>query len=313
MKPQIALFRHTILVSLIIGYIFSTTGFGQDADSGLADAFDPTAAVAPGDREDLAEALPENDASKTLSDEAIESIPPSMDVDNAKNDSATKRHNAVRNKFLFVFSGEADWPFADNLQDQMTVNVRTYSQVYSSPNVQTQRVVFRSQTVNPADPNLSAEQKLAVGVKVIEGLISEKRREVNLANSDEARSEFLDELRELYELRFELDSAYQDFKVSEIERRAKKLREDVHARDSEREDWVQAMVTLARMQARGIETMAPRGLDPNQGTGQLTPDSILLKSPELGMDLPDPPAGLTTPMTPQQNPPNVAPFNRSSF
>ncbi|MCD0461551.1 hypothetical protein [Roseiconus lacunae] len=67
------------------------------------------------------------------------------------------------------------------------------------------------------------------------------------------QSVILDDLRFLYQLRFDLDTAYQDLKVSEIETRAKKLREEIERREAAVEKWVDAKITLDKMKADGID------------------------------------------------------------
>ncbi|MCC9602847.1 hypothetical protein LOC67_20035 [Stieleria sp. JC731] len=61
------------------------------------------------------------------------------------------------------------------------------------------------------------------------------------------------ELKFLYQLRFDLDTAFQDLKVTEIEARAKKLREEVERREASVDKWVDAKITLDQMKADGID------------------------------------------------------------
>ena len=62
------------------------------------------------------------------------------------------------------------------------------------------------------------------------------------AKDAKTRNDTLNSLKLLYAMRFEIDTAYQDYKVREIERRAKALREEVIAREDVAGDWVDAMV-----------------------------------------------------------------------
>lgn len=110
----------------------------------------------------------------------------------------------------------------------------------------------------------SPEQSLAIMVAEVEKQIARHNRELNESTDDAQQEVLLKKLSESYQLRFELDTAFQDYKVAEIERRAKKLRADVDAREKATQQWVDAMVTLAKMKANGIETMnsTPSSFDP---------------------------------------------------
>lgn len=149
------------------------------------------------------------------------------------------------------------------------------------------------QSVDWKSGNLSPEQCLGVVVHQCEKSIRELRQKLESKNSpddEDAKEGHLKELKRMYALRFDLDTAYQDFKVSQVEARAKKLRAEVQAREQASEKWVDAMITLAKMKADGIAvaegyagptpigqtvgvSMAPGWGGPKTTTRQTLPDS----------------------------------------
>lgn len=159
--------------------------------------------------------------------------------------------------------------------------------------ISTQRVGdFSVHRAIPSPATRSPEQCLGIAVAAIEKQIAAQNRELVESNDTESREALIKKLSDSYRTRFELDTAFQDFKVSEIERRAKKLRAEVEARQSATQQWVDAMVTLAKMKADGIETMnvpqTRRGATYPQPSGNLTPTPF--SAPRT---LPGPPSAAT--------------------
>ncbi len=111
--------------------------------------------------------------------------------------------------------------------------------------------IGRRHGLQPADAGDLVQEVLAS----VASAIREKQTALFQVEDAKAKDKLLHELRALYTKRFEIDTAYQDFKMREIERRAKKLRAEVNAREKAADNWVEAMVTLAKMRADGIETM----------------------------------------------------------
>ncbi|WP_149499883.1 hypothetical protein [Roseiconus lacunae] len=90
-------------------------------------------------------------------------------------------------------------------------------------------------------------------IQKIEQQLTDVKKELLDDKRTDEQSVILDDLRFLYQLRFDLDTAYQDLKVSEIETRAKKLREEIERREAAVEKWVDAKITLDKMKADGID------------------------------------------------------------
>ena len=143
----------------------------------------------------------------------------------------------------------------------------------SGEKVEPHGVVYETQTVNPRAEDLSPEQRLGVIVTLQNQLIERAHRQLLEAKGDSARNELLEELGAIYADRFDIDTKYQDYKVRRIEARAAKLRADVTARERAAKEWVDAMVTLAKMRANGIETMPAVG-PPAEASRLAVPDEL---------------------------------------
>ena len=167
-------------------------------------------------------------------------------------------NSAARERLIEAFRGTALTELLpeDFSEDRIRIAVRKTGVATNRDGETKQVSMVEHQTVNPLDEKLTPEQRLGVLVSVHERLIREKQESL-LAVEDDGRPKIVKELRELYAMRFELDTAYQDFRVREIERRANKLREEVDSRETAAKQWVDAMVTLAEMRASGIATMPP--------------------------------------------------------
>lgn len=137
--------------------------------------------------------------------------------------------------------------------NRLTIQCRHYRQL---PNGKKSAYMVQ-QLVDSTDKSLTPEQCLGIASGALEARIREAKGSLmNLAGSEnnENREALLKKLKQLYTLRFNLDTAYQDLKVTEIETRAAKLRAEVAAREKASSEWVDAMVTLAKMKSNGIET-----------------------------------------------------------
>ncbi|MDM4017629.1 hypothetical protein [Roseiconus lacunae] len=107
-------------------------------------------------------------------------------------------------------------------------------------------------TINPSASHSIERVRIGIIQKIEQQLTDVKKELLDDKRTDE-QSVILDDLRFLYQLRFDLDTAYQDLKVSEIETRAKKLREEIERREAAVEKWVDAKITLDKMKADGID------------------------------------------------------------
>ena len=123
--------------------------------------------------------------------------------------------------------------------------------------IQTRRSVA---TVTNEYTVLPAEQKHALLIALRNKLLREQTEKIMTEDDAEGRKALLSELKDIYRSRFQIDTAYQDYRVRKIEARTKKLRDEITAREDAREEWVDAMVTLAKMRANGIDTIDPNVL-----------------------------------------------------
>lgn len=193
-----------------------------------------------------------------------------------------------------LFEGKGFLGDKEDVPKQIAIRVRLVEQVNSISIVNDQQVsemrnvvAFRTENVNVSD-DLSPEQRLGVIIALQEKSLAETHKALIEVEDDDERGRLLSKLRDLYTERFEIDTEYQDYKVRKIERRAAKLRADVDAREKALSEWVDAMVTLAKVRASGIETMpatVPPSLAPPGGFN--TPGFAPLQAaPGLGLSLP---------------------------
>ena len=123
------------------------------------------------------------------------------------------------------------------------------------------RPVLSAETVNPQG-STTPEQRLALITQQMEKEITTCLSKLKKCGDDaQARKDVLLELKEKYDLRFAIDTAYQDYKVRQIEERAQKLRAEVTERKNSQNEWASAMVTLAKMRVMGIDI--PNSVSPN--------------------------------------------------
>ena len=152
-----------------------------------------------------------------------------------------------------IFDGDISY-FTADLPEYVTIKVRSDRDVVNKSGETVKQTFYERQTVDPRAKKLSPEQRLGIFVAVTEKQIQENL--AALEDADESgRKEIMGALKDLFKTRYSFDTAYQDFKASQIESKADKLRAEVDARKSAADSWVDAMVTLAKAKAEGIETM----------------------------------------------------------
>ncbi len=199
-----------------------------------------------------------------------------------------------------VFEGKDFLKDNEDLPQQISIRVRQFRS--ESVAVERNNSVYHEmrevpyyevQTVQTTSDELSPEQRLGVIIALQEEKIAQALKELMAEQDDKKREQQLRELEQLYIARFDVDTAYQDYKVRKIELRAAKLRADVTAREKAVDQWAAAMVTLAKMRAAGIETMhnvspTPGNLAPTPigAPGQTLHDSRTPSLPSPGMGFP---------------------------
>lgn len=97
------------------------------------------------------------------------------------------------------------------------------------------------------------EGNYELATRFVSDALNRQRDQFLKSDEEENKSELAQRVKYLYALRYDLDTAYQDYKVSEIEERARKLREEVTRRQGAGKKWVAAMMTLDEMKADGID------------------------------------------------------------
>ncbi|MGB7325150.1 MAG: hypothetical protein WBD31_09780 [Rubripirellula sp.] len=119
--------------------------------------------------------------------------------------------------------------------------------------------VYETLSVDPNKKDLSSKDRHALFVQLIEKQIQSTHEKLLKTDDRGQRAAVLDTLKQAYADRFRVDTAYQNLKVTEIESRAKKLREELTERAESEKNWVNAMTTLAEMRANGIDPMVSMG------------------------------------------------------
>ena len=104
--------------------------------------------------------------------------------------------------------------------------------------------------------DLTPAQRHAICVRQFNAQISSLKSQLSQETPKVQEEQLLAQLKSAYSARFRIDTVFQDIRVREIERRARKLRNELDARDEAEESWVKAMLTLAEMKADGIDTTA---------------------------------------------------------
>ena len=206
------------------------------------------------------EAQPSTDSeSPDLIPVEVPTLEASLEAEDAKfAEAPAEDASEMRDEFLKLFSDNKAWrEWVENaeLDDAMVIRYRRVHPGISSLPGGSKRFIFESQSVKVRDPNLNAEQKLGIMVSLADTGLQETLNDLFQQDDPKQQERTLKSLEHQYTARFEVESAYQDFKVQEIERRVKKLRAEVTQRDEARPDWVSAMVTLAKVKASGIELM----------------------------------------------------------
>ncbi|OYP32204.1 hypothetical protein [Rhodopirellula sp. MGV] len=151
-------------------------------------------------------------------------------------------------------------------QNVPNVGIVTYSQYSQSGSTSVATRPVRASGLNTL-AYASVDQMRAAMSREVANEIRKWQKQVKQTKEDD-QAKAIDRLAFLFRLRFDLDTAYQDLKVSEIEQRAKKLRDDVERREAAVDKWVEAKVTLEQMRADGIE-----------GNSESTSDIMIYGSP----------------------------------
>lgn len=229
-----------------------------------------------------------NDATPALESEPAVKSPnqPALLPSTLRAQTDPERERAERDDAVFSYFEGDD--FLKDIQtlapEKMSIRVRRTRIVNAMKRVgnqmvpETKNVVyFEHETVAPKTADLTPEQRLGVVIGMRERELAKINQALAETEDDAERDKLLAKLRVIYTERFEIDTMYQDYKVRKIEIRAAKLRADVKARDKALGDWVDAMVTLAKMRASGIETMPTTpGPQPPSFGSPLTPPGMSL-------------------------------------
>lgn len=146
-----------------------------------------------------------------------------------------------------VFAGDLSLIVPKPLPEPLPIMMRRGARIVDG----TPRPIFETRYWKWDDVEVTPELAHAVAVAMVEKTIADMKK--HRAGTDAAEETLIRTLRFLYRLRFDLDTAFQDFKVTEIEKRATKLRSEVDRRAAATEKWVDAMMTFEQMEADGIE------------------------------------------------------------
>ena len=169
-----------------------------------------------------------------------------------------------------IFKGELNLILPDNGDATIAVMVpRRQTQVIGGQ--QRQMVVYESQAIRRNGGKHTPEQCLAMAKGEVGRRITAVRRSLQNNDDQPGSEQTWDELKFLMRLLFDLDTAFQDFKVTEIEERAKKLRAEVDRRSEAAQQWVNAMITLEEMKANGIAVDEIPTLNPPVPTAAMYP------------------------------------------
>ena len=178
-------------------------------------------------------------------------------------------------EFRKVFDGDLN-VLVSGLPETEFVPIRE-SVVKRNPNGTTSKA-FLTRMVRQGD---TPEGNYKLATQFVSDELNRQRDQFLKSDKEENKSELAQRVKYLYALRYDLDTAYQDYKVSEIEERARNLREEVTRRQGAGKKWVAAMMTLDEMKADGIDV---------KGTGDefANPPSVGAGSAaRVGPDVPD--------------------------
>ena len=157
----------------------------------------------------------------------------------------TKRAPAATRELLVdILKGKTpeDWP-----KDPVAMSV-TYPATAG-------RLPAGQQLIDPRSKNLTMDQRREIYLSMNLAAIRDGQERLVKAENEAEKKKILASLKSEYAARFEIDTAYQELKLEEIERRASILRAEVDKRSESQDEWVNAMVTLDKMRANGIETI----------------------------------------------------------
>ena len=151
--------------------------------------------------------------------------------------------DSSRQQLIEILKGKLpeDWP-----KEEININL----QVRESHG----RTFFRQTTLNPQSENLTMDQRREIFLSLNLAKIRDNQQRLSGAGNETEKKKILASLKSEYAARFEIDTAFQELKLEEIERRASKLRAEVNKRSDSQDEWVNAMVTLDKMRANGFDT-----------------------------------------------------------
>ncbi len=144
---------------------------------------------------------------------------------------------------------------AAELPDFIRIKVRSESNVVLPDGSVEKRAFYEQQTVQPSSEDLTDEQRLGIFVAVLEQQIQKNLVELKTTRDDGEKKKIMDSLKQQFTDRYEFDTAYHDYKASQVESEAAELRKEVEARKKAGDSWVNAMLTLVKAKTDGIETM----------------------------------------------------------
>ena len=153
-----------------------------------------------------------------------------------------------------IFDGDISF-YTESLPERVTVNVRNEREVVNEDGEKEMRTFFERQSVDPRADNLTPEQRLALMISITEKQIQQNLAALSMIKDENSKEDILGLLKEQFQSRYAFDTAYQDFKTKAAEAKAAAQRADVDERKEAEQGWVDAMVTLAKTRAEGIETM----------------------------------------------------------
>ncbi|QDT13153.1 hypothetical protein [Planctomycetes bacterium K23_9] len=201
-------------------------------------------------------------AQDTISDSA-QADAPEAEAAVDSDDAAKELDDAESDKKEPGFGGDLS-ELAAELPEFVTIKVRRDSKVVGKDGSVENQTFYERQTVKPEADDLTAEQRLGVFVAVLEGQIQETMVQLKSTKDDGEKTKLMGTLKQQFQDRYEFDTAYHDFKASEVESNATELRGAVDARKKAAAGWVEAMVTLVKTQVDGIETMDTNVLTQSQ-------------------------------------------------
>ncbi|MEM9588347.1 MAG: hypothetical protein AAGA03_13775 [Planctomycetota bacterium] len=143
-------------------------------------------------------------------------------------------------------------PFMVMMPSDSMVYANTKSKNGARRFVRRSVTTYQPRSLDPLADNLTIEERCATNVAMIQRELNESLRKV--ADTSGMVDELaLAEVREWYDRLYQMETDFQDLKVLEIEKRTSTLRNQVEQRRNAKSQWVDAMVTLAKMKAMGIE------------------------------------------------------------